>query len=266
MRVTLPTLRVETLFYREAPKDLHVEAHSHVVHQWYLCVHGRLAIELEGREFVLGPEESVLVRPGTRREPRAEGRAPGYLVLIFAAPELDLDPVCHRLLQLPHELRADLHALLAELRRPCGAESEHLCAALLIHLLIGQRRAALAGRPVLPALNARSHHAAVEQAEAFLRANLGRSLTRAEVARAACVSEPHLARLFKATTGQTVLGRLTELRVARAKELLRESTLNVTQVAGEVGFTSFSHFAKIFREAVGVSPSDYRRAGGSAFG
>jgi transcriptional regulator GlxA family with amidase domain len=105
----------------------------------------------------------------------------------------------------------------------------------------------------------------VVRAEAFLERNLHRSLARREVAASVNLSEPHLARIVRAATGRSVLQRLTELRVLRAKALLLESTLSISQIAGRVGFGSFSHFTKVFRKAVGVAPSDYRRSGGKAW-
>jgi transcriptional regulator GlxA family with amidase domain len=63
-------------------------------------------------------------------------------------------------------------------------------------------------------------------------------------------------------TGQTLIERLTELRVNYAKELLLQSTLSITEISLQVGYSSFSHFSKVFKTAVDVSPSDYRRSQG----
>jgi AraC-like DNA-binding protein len=256
---------VRDLFYREAGPGYHVAEHDQPLHQWYVCIHGTVATRLAGTELVLGPGQSVLYRPGVRREPRCRGRAPGYLVAVFADRGLDLGPVCDRPLTMPLGLRGDLQALIAELQRPQGAESTHLANALLVRLLIGQRRAALAGRLEQLPLNARAAEGIVGKAEAFMRANLHRHLTRAQVARAAGCSEPHLARLLRSAAGATVIDRLTVLRLERARALLRESGASVGAVAAQVGFASASHFAALFRQAAGMSPSDYRRAGGAAW-
>ncbi len=50
---------------------------------------------------------------------------------------------------------------------------------------------------------------------------------------------------------------IRNIRLARAAELLKEGKLNITQVSYEIGFSSISYFAKIFKEKYGVSPSDY---------
>ena len=261
-------IRIDSLFYREAGLAYHTGAHEHRVHQWIFCLHGGLTIAVNGSFHELHPEESLLIPPKAQRETWCRQKAPGYLVCIFDAQALDLTPMLTQVLKLPSELREDLHALVAELRQPQGAESPFLTSALTVRLLIGHLRQVLAGTaqgPALSSLNAMRHQEVVDLAETFMRANLHRQLLRSEIARAVNVSEPHLARLFRAATGKTVLQRLTDMRIVSAKALLLESTLSVTQIAGEVGLSSFSHFTRIFKRALGVAPSDYRRSGGKSW-
>jgi AraC-like DNA-binding protein/quercetin dioxygenase-like cupin family protein len=255
-----PALRIRTVFYREVDVDWQVGTHHHDVHQWYLCLHGGVRLRVGGDLHLVEPERSVIVPPGVKRELLALRRAPGYLVAIFDPVGIDLSAITGRLLTLPSSLRDDLHALIEELRRP-GDDHLLLVRALLLRLLIGHKRAGSAPA-ALSALNARSHDEVIAAAEGYMRANLHRSLRRSEIAAAVHLSEPHLARLFRSATGMTVLGRLTELRIASAKALLLESTLSVGQITGEVGIISFSHFARTFKRLVGVSPGDYRRSGG----
>ena len=266
MAVDLGPLRIETLFYREADLHLYVERHAHRVHQWYCCIHGQVEITLGDRQIFLQPEESLLVCPGTEREVSSTQRAPGYLVAIFTFAGFDLDSVAERVLQLPTDLRDDLRALVQELRTPGGEETWVLNGALLTRLLIGVARGNRATPPAtLSALNHADHHAAAARAETFMNAHLHEPLTRGQIAAAVNVSEPHLARVFKAATGHTVMNRLMELRVARAQSLLSESDLSITAIASETGFASSSHFAQVFKDMVGVPPGDYRRSGGTSY-
>jgi AraC-like DNA-binding protein len=262
-------IRIDSLFYREANLAYHTGAHEHRVHQWFFCLHGGMTIAVNGTFFELHPEESLIIPPKASRETWCRQKAPGYLVCIFDAQRLEVDAMCGQVLKMPSELREDVHALVGELRHPQGAESPFLTSSLVVRLLIGHQRAVAAGsaQPAssLSALNAIRHHEVVEQAEVFMQKNLHRQLLRNEIATAVSVSEPHLARLFRAATGKTVLQRLTDMRIVQAKALLLESTLSVTQIAGEVGLSSFSHFTRIFKRAVGVAPSDYRRSGGKSW-
>lgn len=257
-----PPIFVHQLFYREAAANYHVAEHSQPQHQWYVCMHGTVLTRLNGREIELGSGQSVLYRPGVLREPRCRGRAPGYLIAHFTNIALGLDGICDRRLSMPLALRGDLLALIDEIRRPREDESRYLCSALLTRLLIGQRRATLAGyEAALQPLNTRVATDVVGRAESYMRANLHLSLDRAAIALAAGCSVPHLTRLFR-LTGSTVFGRLNILRIERARSLLRETAVEVTSIAAAVGFASASHFAAVFRRHSRVSPSDYRRGGG----
>jgi AraC-like DNA-binding protein len=261
-------LRIEALFYREAGLDYHVDAHSHRIHQWFFCLHGGLTISVDGVFHELRPEDSLIIPPGAERETWCRNRAPGYLVTVVDASAIvDLAPACGRVIALPSVLREDLLALIAEVRQPAGPDTKLLSAVLVLRLLLGLCRTVRASTPrsALSRLNAHEHEQVVSQAEAFMQRNLYRPLRRAEIAAAVNLSEPHLGRLFSAVSGRSVVERLTELRMEQAKALLLESTFSVTQIAGEVGISSFSHFSKTFRQVVGVTPSDYRRTGGKAY-
>ena len=94
----------------------------------------------------------------------------------------------------------------------------------------------------------------------FMSDNCGRELNLAEIAGAAFLSEFHFARLFKKITGATPHAYLASLRIERARRLLAESDLPITEVGAQVGYASQSHFTKVFREATGLTPRAFRNA------
>lgn len=260
--------RLIHLHFREAVPHLHVESHRHRLQQIYLCLHGAVTIGIASAAFALHGDEAVVVPPDVEREVQVGARAAGYLVLLFEVdPLLDLGSLHGRNHALPAELCDDVRALVAELRQPGGSDSKLLCTVLALRLVLGLRRAA---RPVesgkrLSTLNASEHQRVVAQAEGFMQRNLHRPLRRAEIASSVRLSEPQLARIFRAVLGRSVIDRLTEIRMEHAKTLLRESTQSVTQITSEIGLSSFSHFSYTFRRLVGVSPSAYRRTGGKVY-
>jgi len=66
-----------------------------------------------------------------------------------------------------------------------------------------------------------------------------------------------LSKLFKHITGVNFIDYITELRLDKAKELLRESDLKVNDIAEEVGYQQ-RYFNRIFKKQVGITPSQYR--------
>jgi AraC-like DNA-binding protein len=79
------------------------------------------------------------------------------------------------------------------------------------------------------------------------------------LAREAHASRAHFVRSFKKAFGETPHRYLLRRRIERAKELLRNTSLSVTEVSLAVGFRSLGSFSTAFRQLVGESPSAYAR-------
>ena len=72
-------------------------------------------------------------------------------------------------------------------------------------------------------------------------------------------SRTHFLRMFRAATGQTPHRYILELRLTRAKNLLRERRTSLIDIAALCGFSSQAHMATAFRQLLGITPSEYRR-------
>ena len=85
-----------------------------------------------------------------------------------------------------------------------------------------------------------------------------RPLDVAAIARAALMSTAHFSRQFRAAYGETPYAYLMTRRIERAKLLLRQGGLSVTEVCLAVGCTSLGSFSARFTEIVGETPTAYR--------
>ncbi len=93
-----------------------------------------------------------------------------------------------------------------------------------------------------------------------MEANLETPRSRAALARIAGVSLRQLERQFREQLGRGIHAHYLALRLERARQLLRETSLPVLDVAVATGFASASQFARAFTRAYGTPPSRYRRA------
>lgn len=93
----------------------------------------------------------------------------------------------------------------------------------------------------------------------YIDANLARHLTLDGLAERARVSRAHFARRFRAVTGLSPHRYITLRRVDRARELLRNPTLEINRIALDLGFGDQSHFTQVFRAATGTTPGQFRR-------
>jgi AraC-like DNA-binding protein len=85
-----------------------------------------------------------------------------------------------------------------------------------------------------------------------------RPLEVAQLARAALMSSAHFSRQFRAAYGETPYSYLMTRRIERAKALLRNGELTVTEVCLEVGCSSLGSFSASFTRMVGETPTTYR--------
>jgi AraC-like DNA-binding protein len=83
------------------------------------------------------------------------------------------------------------------------------------------------------------------------------------MARIAGLSKYHFHRLFTATYGITPAAYVSQRRVERAQDLLRATTLNVTEICHAVGFSSLGSFSSRFKGIVGETPSQFQRRWGA---
>jgi AraC-like DNA-binding protein len=81
----------------------------------------------------------------------------------------------------------------------------------------------------------------------------------ADIAQAAGLSYWNLCHGFKQSMGEAPYQWYQRQRIARAQQLLAENKLSVTQIAAELNYASPSHFSTKFKDAMGISPSLYRR-------
>ncbi|MFC0214576.1 response regulator [Paenibacillus chartarius] len=72
------------------------------------------------------------------------------------------------------------------------------------------------------------------------------------------LSMSYVISVFKEATGTTVKQYVLEYRIEKARELLKERSLKVSDIAGQVGFKDGEYFAKVFRKFTGMTPSEYR--------
>ena len=92
----------------------------------------------------------------------------------------------------------------------------------------------------------------------LIHAKIEDDLSLDEMAQAVELSTAHFARMFRKSTGETPHQFVLRRRLERAKAMLRAPGARVLCVAVACGFKTQQHFAQVFREAWGVSPTEYR--------
>jgi AraC-like DNA-binding protein len=144
----------------------------------------------------------------------------------------------------------DLHGMLEG-----GAERLRAQTALadVLHLLAERH-----GRRAAPALRAEGGRAALVQVREYLESNYAKPISLLELSALSGVSPFHLSRRFRGRYGLPPYMYLEQVRVNRARELLRRGA-PISRVAFDTGFSDQSHLTRRFKRVVGVPPGHYAK-------
>ena len=91
-----------------------------------------------------------------------------------------------------------------------------------------------------------------------------RDLRLSELAQVAGMSPHYFCQLFKQSTGHTAYQYVLRQRIESAKRYLRDPKITLAVASAATGFADQSHFTKVFRRMVGVTPAQFRANVGTA--
>jgi AraC-like DNA-binding protein len=98
----------------------------------------------------------------------------------------------------------------------------------------------------------------ITRAKEYIAAHQAEDLTLAQVARAVNTSTFYFCKIFRRVTGLNFTDYVSRVRIEKARNLLLNRNLRISEIAYEVGFQSLTHFNRVFKRILGVSPTKYR--------
>ncbi|MCC6424440.1 MAG: helix-turn-helix transcriptional regulator [Phycisphaerales bacterium] len=264
-----------------APTTLFIDAHEHTVWEFYLQLDGTTEW-ISGRSRRGGPPDSYVLHPG------AFFAAPPHVVhsmkhlprarhhFYFAGIDLEsvfkrhvqlrdiwqnaLASAAGRCLHMPggHSLQQPFRQLIREVSMMLPLRSQGLRTSLdyvVIEAsrLLQHRHGGNSNSPFL------AIHPAVEKVRDLLDHHYAQPWRLADLGHLANISPNHLVQVFTKEIGISPHQYLLRQRIERAKELLRDSDLSITQIAMDLGFSSSQHFARSFRQAVRMPAARFRK-------
>jgi LacI family transcriptional regulator len=248
----------------------------------------RRCLAEKGRRCVDFGEPAGTAKPGSDAEIRAIARwlkglpKPVGVFACYDGRALQVLEACQLLgLQVPDQvavLGVDNDELVCELAnpplssvQPNARRSGYEAAALLARLMGGEKKAVAPTHQVQPVRVVERQStdvvavADVKVAAAlkFIRLHACEGMDVGDVLRAVPMSRTRLEQKFKALLGHSPHRQLVQQRIARAKHLLAESKIAISEVAEQAGFDNASYLSVAFRRETGLSPFAYRSKHGA---
>ncbi|WP_462409558.1 response regulator transcription factor [Neobacillus sp. Marseille-QA0830] len=98
----------------------------------------------------------------------------------------------------------------------------------------------------------------VQVAKQWIKSNLHENITIKKIAQQVYMNPNYFCDYFKAQTGETILDYVTTVRLEKAKELLGNTDLKIADIALSVGYQDTKYFSRLFKQWLGITPSQYR--------
>lgn len=241
--------------------------HAHADYEFLLPLSPMPPAQVEKRKLAAEPQKLLPINPEQVHE--NSGQPGRYRFLSIEIGEDFLREIgrsrggkgeiffLNEYLQLKNDLQDLIRLFIEEAQnKPAGYDFvlESLAAQLTVNLL----RQAKTNLPMLPPRRNYTEKENINRAIDFLREQYNEDHSLEEVARLVHLSLYHFIRVFKVHIGKTPHEYLVDVKVEKARELLKFSNFCIAEICSLCGFKSPSHFATVFKRKMGISPSEYR--------
>ncbi|ABR48966.1 response regulator receiver protein [Alkaliphilus metalliredigens QYMF] len=98
----------------------------------------------------------------------------------------------------------------------------------------------------------------ITKALAFIQKHYNENICLNDVAQEINMSYHYFSKFFKESTGKNFVDYLTELKIERSKELLKNQSISIKEICYEIGYSDPNYFSKAFKKITGVTPTAYR--------
>ncbi|GAA3412380.1 AraC family transcriptional regulator [Paenibacillus hodogayensis] len=225
---------------------------------WY-ALEGSGEMRLNGHTYPIRRGSCFIVHPGDR--PHAVQNDDDRLTVIFihfwANVPLDTTPPVwprHTFFRDVYPIERLLHEMLYVLGSRDSLREEEFDCWMKLSILHIHRHHHDKGQAALSARHQETIRAAID----YIRRESGRRVRTDELAGRAGMSQAHLNIVFKQFAGMPLKKYITLTRLERARYLLSDTTMNVSEVADAIGYSDVYTFSKIFKRYFGMTPSYYQ--------
>ena len=100
----------------------------------------------------------------------------------------------------------------------------------------------------------------IKESIAYIDKHYQEPMSVSDVARAVGTSTSYLSRIFKESTGETIIRTINHKRIEKAKIYLKDTDYKVYEVADILGFENVTYFSRFFKKHTGISPKEYKES------
>ncbi len=258
---SLQASRLCTFFYHEKEQGFFFPGESHSMLELTYIDKGSLHSVSDGQDILLQQGDIALYAPEQWHMQYADvGVAPRYVTISFDISGGDLSCLYNKKITVPPKALSLLQQIMLE-QQSAGAYAADMTLALLTQLLIVLLRESTNSNPVWkPSLSVNNENDIVRRAQQYISKHVQQKLSVPLVAKSIDISASYLTGLFHKHLQISPGEYIRRIKLQESKQLIRESSLNFTEISTLLQYSSVHHFSRQFKEHFGITPSEYAKS------
>lgn len=257
LRVT----RLYTFFYQEKEQGFFFPGEQHPMLELTYVDQGSLHSVADGVDLTLSMGDMVLYGADQWHMQYSDiGVAPRFVTISFDLEGSDLAPLLNRKISPPQSAVLLLQQMLREQDQMDAYSTDIILSQLTILLLLLLRGN---GAPVekLKTSNALlAENEIIRRAQQYVSAHIRQKLTVPTVAAHVDVSPSYLTALFHKNLQISPGEYIRRMKLQESKQMIRENSMNFTEIADALQYSTVHHFSRQFKEKFGITPSEYAKS------
>jgi len=268
---------IVTIHYYEFGPSFVFQGESHDFWEMVYVDKGRVRIRRDQEQIILEQGQVVFHRPNEFHSIQALDSAPNLFVVSFSCQSEAMTYFERYQTQLDKTLKSYLSAIIREAEQtyiipkndtglkklerkedaPLGGEQliKTYLEQLLLFLLRSITKKGETG--VFPQ-NEPEKNPLVQAILGYLGERVEETVRIEDICGEFGYSRSYLSRIFQKETGQTLAACATAMKVARAKQLIRETNMNFAQISARLSFENPQYFSRVFKRCTGMTPTEFK--------
>ena len=236
-----------------------------VQHFWEITYvdDGTLITDIEGKEFTLNPQEIIFYAPGQEHTQRTTTTC-SYLTIVFDMDikERDAETLKNKIFkatQKETELLTQFNKASAEYNDFTPMLLNTLVQMFIVSVLTSANEAQ-ASKPIMTKMQQKYDNELLGEIALYIQENIYSQLNVEDICYHFSISRSTIQTLFLKNLNTTPKQYISDLKFAKAKQMIKDSTYSISEIARICGFSSIHYFSRVFKEKYGITPTSYAKS------
>ena len=267
--------KIVTIHYYELDKSFYFEGESHNFWEMVYVDAGEVEIDADNKHYHLKQGDVIFHKPNEFHTLKAAGRAANVFVISFVCSSKAMSFFKGKTIPAPAKIKRNISALIEEYMETFNAMyaqdikliikdnppigGQQMIRIHLEQLLIMLIRNEQDNREtkLFPSKESLENYLATQMI-GLIDENIYKKITVEQICEKLNYSRTYLSKIFKASTGYTILEYILMRKVREAKHLIREGKYNFTQISDMLMFDNPHYFSTVFKRMTNITPSEYK--------